>query len=274
MTSSSFSGRSQSPDKGSDQARAPLSIVTVVFNDKEGLSRTAQSLENQSCDNFEWIVVDGASVDGTSEWLKENFNRRGRWVSEPDSGIYDAMNKGIELSNGQYILFLNAGDLLADDAVVEQLQISIDDLGSRSDLICGTSIWSFKSGLNVVRQTNPLEQSIWHRMPSVHQSLLFSKEFIDRHPYDTSYKLSGDYAIIATWYKNDARATYIDRPICRFMAGGASQQNWHALLSEAVRIQITILKLPIWLIGVSFLRRVIWLIGMRAAQWVPFRGSI
>ena len=88
-----------------------VSIVTVCLNDLQGLKKTALSLENQTCRDFEWIVVDGGSEDGTREYLQDN-PLVNRFVSEPDSGIYDAMNKGINLVGKEYKLSLNTKNFL------------------------------------------------------------------------------------------------------------------------------------------------------------------
>lgn len=95
-----------------------LSIVTVVRNDRAGLASTAASLAAQQWTGFEWIVVDGASTDGTRELLDSIHPRPAHWVSEPDDGIYDAMNKGWAAATGEWVLFLNAGDTLCTPATL------------------------------------------------------------------------------------------------------------------------------------------------------------
>lgn len=91
--------------------KAPLlSIITVNFNDKLGLQRTFDSVFNQTFQDFEYIVIDGGSTDGSKELIEKNSEKINHWVSEPDSGIYNAMNKGIAAAKGDYLLFLNSGD--------------------------------------------------------------------------------------------------------------------------------------------------------------------
>lgn len=97
-----------------------LSIITINFNNREGLDKTIQSVINQTYKDFEYIVIDGASTDGSVDVIKKYAYRLTHWVSEPDTGIYNAMNKGTRLAQGEYCLYLNSGDFLAADDVLEK----------------------------------------------------------------------------------------------------------------------------------------------------------
>lgn len=101
--------------------QAAVSIITVCLNAREHLLATQASIVSQSCQDFEWIIVDGGSSDGTVELLDTFSEDRVRVLSEPDQGIYDAMNKGLRMAQGQWVWFLNAGDLLFDHTVLEQV---------------------------------------------------------------------------------------------------------------------------------------------------------
>lgn len=97
-----------------------LSIITINFNDRDGLDKTIQSVINQTYKDFEYIVIDGASTDGSVDVIKKYADKLTHWVSEPDTGIYNAMNKGTRLAQGEYCLYLNSGDFLAADDVLEK----------------------------------------------------------------------------------------------------------------------------------------------------------
>lgn len=97
-----------------------LSIITINFNDREGLEKTIQSVINQTYKDFEYIVIDGASTDGSVDVIKKYSAQLTLWVSEPDTGIYNAMNKGTRFAQGEYCLYLNSGDFLAADDVLEK----------------------------------------------------------------------------------------------------------------------------------------------------------
>lgn len=97
-----------------------LSIITINFNDHLGLDKTIQSVINQTFKDFEYIVIDGASTDGSVDVIKKYADKLTHWVSEPDTGIYNAMNKGTRMAQGEYCLYLNSGDFLAADNVLEK----------------------------------------------------------------------------------------------------------------------------------------------------------
>src|SRR3954454_18317001 len=101
--------------EGSGDERLLLSVITVVLNDAAGFERTARSVIAQRGVRLEWVVVDGGSTDGTITIIKSVEGRITRWISEPDRGVYDAMNKGIAAASGDYLLFMNAGDCFADE---------------------------------------------------------------------------------------------------------------------------------------------------------------
>lgn len=95
-----------------------LSIITVNLNNRDGLQKTIDSVVAQTYKDFEWIVIDGGSTDGSKELIEQYADHFAYWVSEPDKGIYNAMNKGIKVANGEYLQFLNSGDFLRDDNVL------------------------------------------------------------------------------------------------------------------------------------------------------------
>lgn len=99
-------------------ANSLITVITVVFNGNDSLEETIQSVINQTYDNVEYIVIDGGSTDGTLDIIKQHEGKIDRWLSEEDSGIYDAMNKGINLANGEWINFMNSGDVFHDNDVL------------------------------------------------------------------------------------------------------------------------------------------------------------
>ena len=98
-----------------------LSIITVNFNNVEGLRKTAESIVSQTFQDFEWIVIDGGSTDGSKELIEQYSDRIAYWCSEKDSGIYNAMNKGVRYAKGEYINFMNSGDCFADSSVLSDV---------------------------------------------------------------------------------------------------------------------------------------------------------
>ena len=107
------------------------SIITINYNDKEGLSRTIKSVINQTSKNFEYIVIDGGSTDGSVDIIKQNIDYINYWVSEKDKGVYNAMNKGIAQAKGDYLVFMNAGDCFHTPDILELM------CDYQEDIICG-----------------------------------------------------------------------------------------------------------------------------------------
>lgn len=102
-----------------------VSIITVNYNDLKGLTKTVESVQEQTWQEFEHIVIDGGSTDGSATYLQENHHLFSHWVSEPDTGVYNAMNKGLALAQGVYVLFLNAGDHLSNRLVLEKAHVRL-----------------------------------------------------------------------------------------------------------------------------------------------------
>lgn len=110
-----------------------LSIITVNYNNKVGLKKTIDSVISQTWKGFEWIIIDGGSTDSSKELIEQYQQHFSYWCSEPDKGIYNAMNKGIDKAQGDYLLFLNSGDILHDNLVLQK----VDELGLEADIISG-----------------------------------------------------------------------------------------------------------------------------------------
>ena len=98
-----------------------LSIITINYNNLEGLKRTYESVVSQTCQDFEWIIIDGGSTDGSKEFIEEHQDKFAYWCSEPDKGVYNAMNKGIAKATGEYLNFMNSGDCFYDEHTLEKV---------------------------------------------------------------------------------------------------------------------------------------------------------
>ena len=129
-----------------------LSIITINYNNCAGLKRTIDSVVTQSFQDFEWIVIDGGSSDGSRELIEKYSPHVSYWVSEPDNGVYHAMNKGIDVANGDYLLFLNSGDWLFG---ANTLQKCIS-YGFSSDVIYGDSLFVYENQVVEYRFNSPL----------------------------------------------------------------------------------------------------------------------
>lgn len=238
-----------------------FSIVTVIFNDLEGIKKTRNSIVIQNCKDFEWIVVDGKSTDGSVEFLKQE-QLITNWISEKDSGIYDAMNKGIELSTGKYIVFMNAGDYFSNSFVLDKVKAHLDNCGSPDVLFGGATLLFHTNSSKYYRKPKTIEKYIWHGLPAIHQATYYKSSHLKKIKYDISYKICGDYYIIAKLFKEGIDVSYLDLSVVDFSVGGLSYQNPVKQFIETFRIQKKVLKLSIWLRCMSLLKRLYSIMGL------------
>ncbi len=208
-----------------------ITIVTVVYNGINELEKTILSVINQTYMNFEYLVIDGASTDGTLDIIKKYEDRIDYWQSEPDKGIYDAMNKAIDLSTGDYINFMNCGDIFADDKVLENV---VKNTNSKNyDLIYGNVInkWNVGDELKKVDTSKV--------MGFCHQSAFTSTNLLKKYKFDLSYKICADRNFYKQINDNEIiRKLYIDIPIAIFECENSlSVDNNLISFKENARIQ-------------------------------------
>ena len=175
-----------------------FSIVTVSYNTISRLEKTYESLGAQRFDSFEWIVIDAGSEDGSKSFLRTTF---ANWVSEPDQGIYDAMNKGIEKAQGLYILFLNAGDTLAHSDVLTDLAAYIAERDLVPDFVYGDSYEEVAGSVPIYKEARPYTK-IDLGMFTHHQAMLYRREAIGDLRYNRRYRIAGDYDFTARFLRS------------------------------------------------------------------------
>ncbi|MCU6679447.1 colanic acid biosynthesis glycosyltransferase WcaE [Leclercia tamurae] len=232
-----------------------LSVITVAFRNLDGVVKTWRSLRNLARDpslSFEWIVVDGGSNDGTAEFLEKlngEFNLR--YVSEKDRGIYDAMNKGIEMAQGRYAIFLNSGDIFHDD--VAQFVRQLGKVQGNA-MIIGDALLDFGDGNKVRRAAKP-GWYIYHSLPASHQAIFFPVSGLKTYPYELQYRVSSDYALTARMYKAGYPFKRLPGLVSEFSMGGVSTSNNLELCQDAKKVQREILRMPGVLAELSYLLR-------------------
>ena len=164
-----------------------LSIITVNLNNKDGLRKTAQSIVSQSFKDFEWIVIDGGSTDGSNEIIEQYSKYITYWVSEPDKGIYNAMNKGIVVARGYYLLFLNSGDVLYSQATLSEvfkLNIEVDILTGQVERMDNHQLLrNYESNLFIQLYKDTIN----------HQGTFIKKELFNHRKYDEDLRLVSDW---------------------------------------------------------------------------------
>ena len=171
-----------------------LSIITINYNDRDGLRETVESVLKQTFTDYEYLAIDGGSSDGSKEFLHQNKDRFAYWVSEQDTGIYNAMNKGIDRARGEYLLFLNSGDTLASSEVLESF-INHPKFGG--DIVYGDYI--FEKGQKVY--PDELYEGYFMKTSLPHQSTLFHNSVFEAMgPYDEQYPMCADRAFYLKSY--------------------------------------------------------------------------
>ncbi len=198
-----------------------LSVITICLNDLEGLKRTVNSVVAQSFNDFEYIVIDGGSTDGTIDFLKKQETKIAKFVSEKDAGIYNAMNKGIALANGEYCLFLNSGDYLVNDDVL----MSVFLQNKSEDILYGNMIIESENGSRRHGKM-PKELSFVHMIGDTlwHPVSFISKSLFDKYGmYDESLKMVSDYDFfLKVICLHKVSTAYLNFPIAVFNLKGFS----------------------------------------------------
>ncbi|MCH5306823.1 MAG: glycosyltransferase [Prevotella sp.] len=207
------------------------SIITVNYNNKEGLRRTIESVIHQTFQDFEYIVIDGGSTDGSADILKEYDEHITYWVSEQDKGVYNAMNKGIRKATGDYLNFMNSGDCFYDEKVLQHLA----EQNLTTDLIVGKDYHfdvSTQQGFSTILPPYiSMLTFIHHTLP--HQSTFFRRKLFEASPYDEAFRLVADVKFyIQKICVEQCSVLFIDDIICRREPDGISAEQNERRLQE------------------------------------------
>ncbi|MDO8991935.1 MAG: glycosyltransferase family 2 protein [Daejeonella sp.] len=212
-----------------------LTVVTIVYNNVRDIERTVLSVLNQTYPNIEYLVIDGASGDGTLEILTKYEGRLAKLISEKDKGIYDAMNKGLAMASGDYILFMNSGDELYAPDTVENVFASAPN----ADIYYGeTEMYNedWKS-LGQRRHKAP-ETFSWkdfkYGMSISHQAIYIRRSLTE--PYDSQYKLSADIDWIIKAAKKAGKIVNTRMYVAKYLVGGMSKKKHRQSLIERFHI--------------------------------------
>ncbi len=194
-----------------------LSIITINLNNKSGFQKTAESVVSQLFNDFEWIVIDGGSTDGSTEVINRYVDKMTYWVSEPDTGIYNAMNKGIKVAKGEYCLFLNSGDWIADKNVISDF---VSSNPTYSVITGNTYLWSNNSIIETRLAPVDEELTINHMIDDVliHQSTFIKRDLLERYGmYDENLRFVSDWKFfIQTLFMNNESYSNWDRVVSYF----------------------------------------------------------
>jgi glycosyltransferase involved in cell wall biosynthesis len=215
---------------------AKVSIITVTYNCRSLLEKTIKSIGLQTFTDFEHVVIDGKSTDGTVDVIVENLSRIAYWVSEPDRGIYDAMNKGLEAATGDYVIFLNAGDTFYENTSLEKIPF---DQYPDAGIFYGETMILDKDGNPVGLRRKKLPHNLnWKHfkrgMVVCHQSVLVKRTIAPQ--YNLVYKYAADIDWVLNALKSSESAVFTGSIISNFIEGGVSSQKQKESLAERFRI--------------------------------------
>ena len=165
-----------------------LSVITINFNNRDGLRKTIESVVNQTFKDFEYIIIDGGSTDGSVEVIKEYADRIDYWVSEPDKGIYNAMNKGIDVAKGEYCNFMNSGDVFVNNNILLEIEDLLIDVG----IVYGRAVYS-DGRMALERQSDIPDLIHFFSNTISHQASFISAKMLKRYHYDERLRIVSDW---------------------------------------------------------------------------------
>lgn len=234
-----------------------LSIITINYNNAEGLRKTMESVRKQTYHDFEYIIVDGASTDGSVEVIREYENQLNitdstihlLWSSEKDNGIYDAMNRGIRKAKGEYTLMLNSGDYFVDECVLERIMPELDG----TDIVQGNIVVGQEDKEIIKCGYGKSDISFIDVMKGhfLHQASFCKKDLFERYGYfDESYRINGDTVFYAKCLGfGNASFRYVNQSIAYFDATGISadpDKKWLSLRKEEDRRYAQMFSKRMW----------------------------
>jgi glycosyltransferase involved in cell wall biosynthesis len=212
-----------------------LSIITIVYNNVADIERTLQSVINQTYQNIEYIIIDGASTDGTLDVINNYRDSITKLVSEPDKGIYDAMNKGLLQATGDYVLFMNSGDEIYATNTVMQLFATEPD----ADIYYGETEMINAAGESLGRRRHQAPKQLKHNsfklgMSVSHQAIYIRRSLIQ--PYNLKYQLSSDIDWILKAVKRAKKIVNVNQYVAKYLVGGMSKKRHRQSLKERFAI--------------------------------------
>lgn len=210
-----------------------LSIITVNYNNKDGLQKTIDSVIGQTFSDYEWIIVDGGSKDGSKGLIESYKDKFSYWCSEPDGGVYNAMNKGISQVKGEYMCFMNSGDVFYDKKTLQ----SIFEQPFDEDMVYGDWMQVYKDRCEIVDAPRNLSMFHLYIGNICHQAMFIKSCILKTEGYDESYPIFADWV---RWRKMSLAGStfkYIPCVVCKFDAEeGLSQKRTEQMKSERARI--------------------------------------
>lgn len=195
-----------------------LSIITINFNNKEGLQKTIDSVIVQTWRDFEWIIIDGGSTDGSKELIEQYQQHLAYWCSEPDKGVYNAMNKGIAKAKGEYLNFMNSGDVFYEKDTLMKVWNS----NFSPDILYGDWVYAKKDVSQYIVAPSEATLAYFYVGNICHQAMFIKSIYLKSEGYDESFTIYADWARWVKMAYKGASFQRISLPICIYDGGGIS----------------------------------------------------
>lgn len=217
-----------------------VSIVTVSYNAEDVIEKTILSVLNQKFDDYEYIIIDGKSKDNTNKIIKkyipafERKNINVTYISEKDNGIYDAMNKGINIAQGEWINFMNCGDTFYQNDTLKN--VFDYNISEDIDILYGNQVQYLKD-IYIKISAPQNVNGITERMPFCHQSSFVRIALMKEYRFDTRYKILSDYDFFLRCYIENKKFRFINEYIAKFSIEGVSMQNHDAVSKENMLVR-------------------------------------
>lgn len=206
-----------------------VTVVTAVLNDAGHIEQTILSVISQTDIEIEYIIVDGGSKDGTLELIGKYKDKISLLISEPDRGVYDAMNKGIKYSTGDFVYFINSGDVLLNPSILSK--IKLEELKERNAIIYGNVVVAY-GNIEALEKPRPFFNSKmkFKGIGICHQSMFFPGKLIRNEKYDLSYNIAADYDLAYRLWRKGTEFLYKDITIAKYDWGKGISSNPYKLL--------------------------------------------
>jgi len=199
--------------------KTKVSVITVSLNAADSIETTISSVIQQTYSNIEYIIIDGGSTDGTEDIIMKYRKHIDVFISEPDKGIYDAMNKGVKYATGEWVIFMNAGDTFYDNKVIERVFSKVKNI-QEVDLIYGDWCRRYNNFSKIVKAGNL--ENLWKGMVFSHQSLFTRTDLLKTNPFNIHYKIAADFDFIFRMYLQGKNFFYVDEVISVVSMDGLS----------------------------------------------------
>ena len=208
-----------------------ISIIVVSLNTKIDFLKTLASIKKQTYNNYEIIVIDGDSKDGTKKEILNKKNLISKYIIEKDNGIYHAMNKGIKISSGNWIIFMNSGDIFFNKNVLKDFD---SEKFTKFDIIYGDTVVKTNEFMYLVTSNRFNNNTLF--MPFCHQSVFVKSKILKKRKFSLNYKFSSDFDFFLFCYLNKKRFKRINKIISKVKSGGLADRNRQKVINENIDI--------------------------------------